>query len=356
MDFEKYKFIEEYFTNLKNEYLNKNYSIIKNKAFSKIKCPPEDNFNHFPDYSSPLYHKYEKTGIDAIKNNEVALVIVNGGMATRFGNCVKGIVEVIDGKSFLQLKLENVKKINKIYKAELNVFLMNSFATSEATINHLRKKEYFGLKKETVLFFNQYISKRLNPDGSIFEDAEDKSLTYYAPGHGDFFYAFNESGCYNFAKSKNIKYLIFCNVDNLGAYIEPVILGYHILNGKEMTAELAKKNPGDKGGLPALVRNKLQIVEDFKIPKDFDRDSIKYFNTATYIFNISIFEKNINLPWYIVEKKVNEKKVIQFERLTGDLSFFLDAGYIVVPRDKRFIPIKTQEDLQNYVNKIKSQK
>lgn len=353
MNLKKYSFIDDYFEILKQEYISKEFNIIKNKGFSKIKAPADDVFEVMPEYKVALYHKYRKIGIEAIKNNEVALVIVNGGMATRFGNCVKGIVKVIDDKSFINIKLEKIRRLNEELKTGINVFLMNSFATSEATINHLSENDYFGLKKETVLCFNQYYSKRLNPDGSIFVDEEDEKLTYYAPGHGDFFYAFKESGFYNFSKSKNNKYLVFCNVDNLGAYIDPVILGYHITNNNEMTAELARKNPGDKGGLPALVRNKLQLVEDFKIPNDFNKDSIRFFNTATYIFNVSIFERKITLPWYIVEKNVNGNKVIQFERLTGDLSIFLNTGYIVVPRDKRFIPVKTKDDLIGIGEKLK---
>jgi len=40
---------------------------------------------------------------------------------------------------------------------------------------------------------------------------------------------------------------------------------------------------------------------------------------------VDIFEtkKEITLPWYVVNKKVHESKVIQFERLTGDLSTFI---------------------------------
>ncbi|HWH05729.1 MAG TPA: hypothetical protein VNT23_04760, partial [Gaiellaceae bacterium] len=44
-------------------------------------------------------------GEEALRRGELATVVLNGGMATRFGGVVKGTVEVLDGRSFLELKL-----------------------------------------------------------------------------------------------------------------------------------------------------------------------------------------------------------------------------------------------------------
>ncbi|MEW6558139.1 MAG: UTP--glucose-1-phosphate uridylyltransferase, partial [Elusimicrobiota bacterium] len=295
--------------------------------------------------------RFHELGTETIKNRELGVVIVNGGMATRFGGVVKGIVEVYDGKTFLQIKLEQLKKVNHKYGVAIPIYIMNSFATETVTIEYLKKNNYFGLK-DSIKCFNQFIAKRLNPDGSYFISEKETEM-YYGPGHGDFVFAFSQSGhLSNFIKTGG-KYLWYSNVDNLGASVEETILGYHIDKETEMTVELAQKYHGDKGGAPAVVDGHLEIVEQFKFPPDFNQDSISVFNTATYIFKASALNQKFELPFYYVEKKIGEKKVVQFERLAGDLSLFLKTEYIIVNREERFFPIKTPQDLENSREKLK---
>ena len=120
-----------------------------------------------------------------------------------------------------------------------------------------------------------------------------------------------------------------------------------------MTVELAQKYKGDKGGAPAVVDGHLEIVEQFKFPADFNQDLISVFNTATYIFKSDSLNRKFELPFYYVEKKSGDKKVIQFERLAGDLSLFLKTEYVVVDREERFLPIKTPQDLEKDREKLK---
>ncbi|MEW6041271.1 MAG: UTP--glucose-1-phosphate uridylyltransferase, partial [Elusimicrobiota bacterium] len=288
------------------------------------------------------------------------------------GGVVKGIIDVYDNKSFLQIKLEQIKRTSQKYGIKIPIFLMNSFATSAPTIEYLEKNKYFGLRPDEIHIFDQFIFKRLNPDGSEFEpgnkntpsrpctqerdtpfekrgiNTPDCNEKYYGPGHGDFPYAFRQSGLLDAFLKNSGKYVWFSNVDNLGATINEIILGAHIKSGAEMTAELAEKYPGDKGGAPALVNGKLQIVEQFKFPVSFNQNLINVFNSATYIFTAEALKRDFNLPYYVVKKEVAGKKVIQFERLAGDLSIYLKANYVIVEREKRFIPIKTQEDLSRH--------
>ena len=80
---------------------------------------------------------------------------------------------------------------------------------------------------------------------------------------------------------------------------------------------------------------------------------ISVFNTATYIFKSDSLNRKFELPFYYVEKKSGDKKVIQFERLAGDLSLFLKTEYVVVDREERFFPIKTPQDLEKDREKLK---
>lgn len=344
----KYNYDEKLSGNLRKKFLAGEFSDKNNILKAKIE-PPENAEFFNPKNDTSQNEKLRNAGSDAIKNGKLGVVIVNGGMATRFGGVVKGIVEVYDGKSFLQIKLEQIKKVNKKYNVKIPIYLMNSYATEKATLEHLKKNDWFGLENN-IKCFNQFIAKRLNTDGS-FVTPENES--YYGPGHGDFVFAISLSGYLSdFIKSGG-EHIWYSNVDNLGATIDELILGYHIHKNSEMTVELAQKYPGDKGGAPAVVNGHLEIVEQFKFPADFNQDLISVFNTATYIFRATSLNKRFNLPFYYVEKKTGDKKVLQFERLAGDLSLFLQTKYIVVDREERFFPIKTPQDLEKDREKLK---
>jgi UTP--glucose-1-phosphate uridylyltransferase len=261
-------------------------------------------------------------------------------MATRFNyDKPKGVFPIFEGKSFLQLKIEAVKALGK----PVPIYLMTSFATDGPIQAHLEEHGWFGLDPSRVRRFQQYMMPRLAPDGGFFMQDGERSLA--APGHGDFPYAFAASGLLEAFRAAGGKYLCFSNVDNLGATVDLAIVGGHAASGKAMTVEVAPKNPGDQGGAPARVDGRLQLVEGFAFPPGFPHDQVDVFNTANYVFTAAALAGGVELPWYVVEKKVDGQKVIQFEHLAGDLSAVLDARYVRVDREERFLPVKNVEDV-----------
>jgi UTP--glucose-1-phosphate uridylyltransferase len=91
-----------------------------------------------------------------------------------------------------------------------------------------------------------------------------------------------------------------------------------------------------------------QIIEGFRFPADFDQTRIGVFNTNTFFLDARAIDRDFELPYYRVEKKVDGAPVIQFERLVGELTAFVPSRFVVVPRDGedcRFIPVKEPEDL-----------
>ncbi|MFH0947828.1 MAG: UTP--glucose-1-phosphate uridylyltransferase [Elusimicrobiota bacterium] len=344
----KYNYDEKLFEDLRKKYLAGEFSDKNNILKVKVESPDETKFFN-PKKDISQNEKLKIIGADAIKRGKLGIVIVNGGMATRFGGVVKCIIEVYDGKSFLQIKLEQIKKISQKHGVKIPIYLMNSYATENATFEHLEKNNYFGVK-DALKCFNQFIAKRLNIDGSFVESEIE---SYYGPGHGNFVLAFSQSGhLADFIKNGG-EHLWYSNVDNLGATIDELIFGYHIHRNSEMTIELVEKYPGDKGGTPAIVNGHLEIVEQFKFPLDFNQDLISVFNTATYIFKADLLNRKFDIPFYYIEKKIKDKKVVQFEQLTGDISSSLKTEYVVVNREERFFPIKTPQDLEKDRDKLR---
>jgi UTP--glucose-1-phosphate uridylyltransferase len=112
--------------------------------------------------------------------------------------------------------------------------------------------------------------------------------------------------------------------------------------------ELVDKWVGDAGGAPARVGGRLQIVESFRFPADFDQASIPVFNTNTLWFQTEALTRAHALTWFVVRKEVEGRPVVQFERLVGELTAFESTCWLRVPRvgaETRFVPIKSPSDL-----------
>lgn len=288
-----------------------------------------------PPIGTPEHAELAKRGEEAIRAGQVGVVVLAGGMATRFGGVVKAAVPVTKGRSFLDLKLADVA-------GRVPAYVMTSFAT------HDRITQQLVDEKLDAEVFPQLVSLRLTPAGELFREA-DGELSPYATGHGDLTFALRASGVLEKFRARGGKYLYMSNVDNLGATLEPAIIGAHIMSGKKITAELVRKEKGDKGGAPARVDDVPQIVEAFRFPPAFDQDSIPLFNTNSFVFDADAIDRDFDLTFFRVEKKVGDAQVIQFERLVGQLTAFLPTYFLEVPRsgaDGRFQPVKDPEELE----------
>lgn len=283
-------------------------------------------------------------GQRAIDAGQVGVVVLNGGMATRFGGTPKCVVPAVDGRSFLDLKLSQAAKAGS---GRSPIMLMNSFATEEATAAHLKEID---LSCE-VQMFNQMISLRLTLEGDLFIRSDGRPSPH-TTGHGDLPFALRSSGLLERFTKAGGRWLVVSNVDNLGAGLSPVVLGAHIDRKNPMSVEVVKARIGDVGGFPALVAGKMKIVEMFRAPRTPDLNLISFFNTNTFIFNAEALAAEVNLDWFPVLKTVEGSETVQFERLVGQLADFFEVSWLLVPREgprSRFIPVKVQADLDGQI-------
>jgi UTP--glucose-1-phosphate uridylyltransferase len=138
------------------------------------------------------------------------------------------------------------------------------------------------------------------------------------------------------------------NVDNLGARVDPAVVGAHILGGRPVTSEVARKE-GDLGGAPVRVDGRLQLLEGPRFPPSFDQDLVWVFNTNTALFDIDALDEEYDLTWLYVRKDVGGREAVQLERVYHEISAFVPTQYLEVPRRGprgRFSPIKTPADLE----------
>jgi UTP--glucose-1-phosphate uridylyltransferase len=266
-------------------------------------------------------------------------------MATRFGGVVKAVVEVVPGASFLRLKLADIQAVAVANACTIPVFLMTSFATSDEIRGAMREVIH---PKTPIQILEQSVTMRLTSTGKVFNDALGRP-SLCATGHGDLLSTLRASGCLACFRKSGGRMLMVSNVDNLAAALDPRVIGAHCRGGRNVTVEVVRKEAGDHGGIPARVDGHLQILEEFRLPADFDSSQVPYFNTNTFIFDAAAIDRDFDLDWFQVRRKVNGQETIQAERLLGQVTAFLSTQFLAVERhgrEGRFLPVKDREELQ----------
>ena len=282
-------------------------------------------------------------GDEAIARGKVALVVLAGGMATRMGGAVKALVEVLPGLTFLEARLRGRAHLSRVTQVEQPLWLMTSEATDEA----IRAALGDALDGRSVALFPQEVSLRLTRDGDLFRDASGE-VSVYPTGHGDIPDALRRSELLARFLERGGETLWITNLDNLGATIDPALLGMHLDAKKELSVEVVDK-AGDRGGVPVRVGGRPVIAEEYRLPKGFDASQIDVFNTNTMLASAeAILRYDAPFTYCVVEKKVGDRVAIQRERLLGELTFHLPTQFVRVPRTgvrSRFLPVKDHDEL-----------
>ena len=339
---ERFGFDEALFESLRDRVASGELSPESNLIRGSIEPPRPREIAKLPAPGDAEYDEIRAAGLDALQRSEVAQVVLAGGMATRFGGVVKAVLTAVDGKSFLEAKLVQTHALERELGVAVPVALMTSFATDAEIRAHVVERSL-----GDPLVFNQFVSLRLEASGELLR-AQDGKVSLYAPGHGDLFPALRRSGTLGGLRDRGVRYVTVSNVDNLGARVDPVVVGAHIVSTRPLTCEVARKE-GDMGGAPVRVDGRLQMIEGPRFPGSFDQDLVPVFNTNTALFDIDALDADYDLSWLYVLKDADGRRAVQLERLYHEVSAFLPTQYLEVPRrgpKGRFLPIKTPADLE----------
>lgn len=266
------------------------------------------------------------------------MVILAGGMATRFGSTVKALATLPypGGPRFLDVKLDDVRR----WGGAVPAVLMTSFATHDAIARALGPRS-------TVRLAPQFVSLRLTSSGELLL-TRDGMPSPYSTGHGDLPEALQLAGVLGALRRAGVRTVLVSNVDNLGATIDPALYAIHRRSGAKISVELVSKATGDRGGLPVLRDGKLVLAETFRLPGAFPDEAFPLFNTNTLWVDLEALEGDHPFTWCVVKKQVDGREAIQFERLVGELTWWNQTSYLHVEREgarSRFLPIKEREDL-----------
>jgi len=295
-----------------------------------------------------------------------AVVIkLNGGLATSMGMTrAKSLLEVKRGHSFLDVIAGQVKQLRAATSSALPLVLMNSFRTRDDSLEALARHELDvpGLP----LDFLQHKVPRIASDSlEPVSWPRAPEHEWCPPGHGDIFTALATSGALAALRERGIRYAFVSNADNLGASLDPSILGWVAQERVPFAMEVTERTAADrKGGHLAMRRSdgRLVLREAAQCPpseqasfQDIERH--RYFNTNNLWVDLDALARALGergailgLPLIRNEKRVDpldasSPAAIQLETAMGAaIGVFAGARALCVPR-ARFAPVKATSDL-----------
>jgi UTP--glucose-1-phosphate uridylyltransferase len=291
---------------------------------------------------------------------QTILLKLNGGLGTSMGLAqAKSLLPVKNGLTFLDIIARQVRH------SQIPLVLMNSFNTRADSLARLQA--YPELKSNIPLDFMQHkVPKILQADLSPATWPDNPELEWCPPGHGDIYAALVTSGMLSTLLAAGYRYLFVSNVDNLGAVIDPGILGYFVQNNLPFMMEVADRTEMDKKGghLAQLPHGQLILRESAQCPPEDeaafqDITRHRFFNTNNLWINLPILQQLLTQKHNVLELAMirNRKPldprdktsppVYQLETAMGSaIEVFAGAAAIRVPRC-RLTPIKQTSDLLN---------
>ena len=301
--------------------------------------------------------------LDAL--GQTVVVKLNGGLGTSMGlTGPKSLLEVKDGQTFLDLTATSLLGLWRRTGRETPLVLMDSFATRDPSLAAL--EPYGRLSGELEPDFLQNRVPKLDADTlAPVEHPSDPELTWAPPGHGDFYPALAGSGLLDTLLDSGYRWAFVSNVDNLGAVLDPRILGHVVRTGVPFLMEVADRTAADrKGGHLArrrdgggLVLREVAQTSEKDMDAFTDTGRYRYFNTNNLWIDLGALREAqraadgaLSLPMIVNAKTVDptdgdSTPVVQLETAMGAaIAVFDGAGALRVPRS-RFLPVKTTNDL-----------
>uniref|UniRef100_A0A7S3LNN5 UTP--glucose-1-phosphate uridylyltransferase n=1 Tax=Aplanochytrium stocchinoi TaxID=215587 RepID=A0A7S3LNN5_9STRA len=327
----------------------------------------EENLAYVCTYYNNIPHCPDDMNLTHELLNKIAVLKLNGGLGTTMGcRGPKSAIEVRDKLTFLDLTVKQVEFLNTKYGVDVPLILMNSFNTDTETERVLSKYSDHNLK---IFTFTQHYFPRIDkhtmtplPTGPF---SKENAHQWYPPGHGNVYQSLVDSGLVEKLLGQGKEYIFISNIDNLGATVDLNILYEIMCNDREMCMEVTRRERQDvAGGSLFEYLGKPKLLEQRSMPpKEWEKlkrlASSSPFGTMFNTNNLWIslralnrlaLENKLLLDVLFREKEITDNTgvatmTLQLETAAGAAIEFFDNSFIVFVPRKRFLPVKTTDDL-----------
>lgn len=295
------------------------------------------------------------------------MIKLNGGLGTGMGlQKAKSLLEIKPGVTFLDVIVRQIRHLRGRAGYPVGLLLMNSFSTSDDTMQHLSQyaSEGFADSQQVEMIQNR-VPKLVTDSLQPVEYPSNPELEWCPPGHGDIYPALVGSGWLDKLLSAGVKYAFISNSDNLGAQPDTRFLRWFAESGVPFVMEVTRRTEADKKGghlatrksdgqpiLREIAQCPDEDVEDFQ-----NIDKHRYFNTNNLWIRLDALQEYLAandgvLPLPVIRntktvdpRDASTQQVYQLETAMGAaIQCFCGARAVCVPRS-RFFPVKTCSDL-----------
>ena len=325
------------------------------------------------DSISKAYDSYKATGIKAIQDGKLCLLLLAGGQGTRLGHDKpKGCFNMGINRelSIFSLLMSHTLKVVKEADAWIHMYIMTSDINYNDTTSFFKEHDYFGYNPDYIHFFVQELNPATDFDGKVLMNSP-CSMALSPNGNGGWFSSMNRAGLLKKIFNSSIEWINVFAVDNvLQGIADPVFLGATIESGKMCGSKVVRKAfPEEKVGAICKENGKPHIIEYYELSEEMryqtsDDGSLAYgFGvTLNYLFPISRLKETLDnkMPLHVVKKAVpyidengelinpTEPNGLKFETLALDLIHEMDDCLVFeVDREKEFAPVKNKEGVDS---------
>ncbi len=326
---------------------------------------------------SPNIAHYDDLALKAIGSGHVGVLLLAGGQGTRLGvDYPKGMFDIglPSKKSLYHIQTERILRLERMafdkhgLKGHITLYIMTSEHTKAKTENFFKGHDYFGMKAENVVIFEQRMIPTFDFKGRILLQPSKAKVARAPDGNGGLYWALKHEKALEDMERRDIRFLHAYCVDNVLVKVaDPTFLGFGIAKGVESANKVVEKiAPEEAVGVVCRVQGAIQVVEYSEIGEDVAKkrtpDNAKllfnggnicnhYFTTA---FLRKICERHLSdLPHHVAKKKIpsaTEAKPetpngIKLEKFVFDAFEFSSSSFAVweCSRHDEFSPLKNAE-------------
>ncbi len=276
----------------------------------------------------------------------------------------KSLLEVKPGLRFLDVIARQILALRAKSGAAVPLVLMDSFRTREDSLEALDAYPALALPGLPLDFLQHKVPRLRVEDMQPIAWPAEPSHEWCPPGHGDLYVALVTSGMLAALRERGIRFVFVSNADNLGADLDPALLGAFVASGAPFAMEVCERSEADRKGGHLARRADGQLVlresaqcPEADVPAFQDVSRHRFFNTNNLWLDLDALAATLEargglleLPMICNEKPVDptdpgSPRVVQLETAMGAaISVFEGAQALRVPRT-RFAPVKTTSDL-----------
>lgn len=326
-------------------------------------------------------------GEKMLRDGRVAAFVVAGGQGSRLGyEGPKGCYPAgaVTNKPLFELFAQAILGAKDRHGVDVPWYIMTSPLNHRQTTEFFEANAFFGLSRDSVMFFPQGVMPSLCiASGKVLLASKDQ-IASNPDGHGGSLKALHASGALIDMRKRGVDTISYFQVDNpIVNLLDPVFLGLHASAGDssaQMSSKMVEKtDAAEKVGLFAtagagLRKGRIEVIEYSDMPAHLTQErtsanasgqgGLRFCagSIAVHILSLAFVEKlntdeSFSLPFHRAEKKVpcvdpvsgdginpTSNNGVKLERFVFDALPLCDKSIVYqTDRIEEFAPIKNAD-------------